>query len=79
MVGDAFLAEETAAVGRDEHVVFDADATEVLVFLDFVEVEEFSIRAVRAPEVNEVGDEIGVGRAFRKRQYPAAKYRLQTP
>ena len=61
VVGDAFFAEESAAVLRDEHVVFDADATEILVFLDFVEAEELGIRAFLAPEVNEGGDEVDTG------------------
>ena len=58
VVGDALFAEESAAVLRDEHVVFDADATEILVFLNFVEAEELCVRAFLAPEVNEGGDEI---------------------
>ena len=42
MVGDALLAQEAAAVGGDEDVVLDADATKVLVGLQLVEVQEFS-------------------------------------
>ena len=38
IVGDAVLAEEAAAVVGDEDVVLDADATEVLVGLQQVEV-----------------------------------------
>ena len=45
MVGDAFLAQEAAAVGGDEDVVLDADATKVLVSLQLVEVQEFGTMA----------------------------------
>ena len=58
MVGYALLAEEAAACGGDEHVVFDAHAAEILEFLDFVEAEELGIRALAPPKVDEVGDEV---------------------
>ena len=38
VVGDALATQETASVLGDQHIVLDADATEVLVGLKFVEV-----------------------------------------
>ena len=40
MVGYALVAEEPASVGCDEDIVLDADAAEVAVFVNSVEVEE---------------------------------------
>ena len=58
MVGDALRTEEAAAVGSDEQVVLNTDASEVLVGVEKVEVEELLAVALRAPEVDEVGDEV---------------------
>ena len=58
VVGNALFAQETATVGGDEHVVFDANAAKVLECFDFVEVQEFSIYAFLAPKVDEVGNEV---------------------
>ena len=43
---------------RDEHVVLYADAAEVLVFFDGVEVEEILVDALRAPQVDEIRYEV---------------------
>ena len=58
MVGDAALAEETAAVLGDEQVVLNADSTEVLVGLQLLVVEELLAMSLGPPLVNEGRNEI---------------------
>ena len=58
MIRDALLAEETAAVLRYQHVILNADASEVLVGLEFVEVQEFFAVSVGTPLVDELGNEV---------------------
>ena len=55
MIGHEFRAEETATVGRDEQIVFDADAAEILITLDGIEIQEVAVRAFGAPEIDEIG------------------------
>jgi hypothetical protein len=38
MIRDALLTEETTAILRNQHVILNADASEILVGLEFVEV-----------------------------------------
>ena len=56
VIGHEFRAEETATVGRDEQIVFDADAAEILITLDGIEIQEVAVRAFGAPEIDEVGE-----------------------
>ena len=58
MVWDALCAEETATVVGDENVVFDADAAEVLVGFQKVEIEEVLAMPTCAPLIDEGGDEV---------------------
>ena len=58
MIRHALGAEESATVGRDEQVVLDADATKIFIALDGVEIQEVAVRALGAPEVDQVGDEV---------------------
>ena len=57
-VWDSLFAEEAASVGRNEHVVFNSDASKILEFFDFIEIEKFRVCSFSAPEVDEVWDEI---------------------
>ena len=52
MVGDALLTKEAAAVFGDEDVVFDANAAEVLIGLQQVEVQELGTMSALAPVAN---------------------------
>ena len=61
MVGDPVLAEEAAAIFSDEHVVFNADAAEVLICFEFVEVYPFGAVARCAPVIDKRGDEVDAG------------------
>ena len=61
MVGDGVLAEDAAAVGGDEEVVFQTDAAEVLVGLQQVVVDELLVEAFGTPLVDEGGDEVDAG------------------
>ena len=58
MIGDAVGAEETATVLGDEHIVLDADTTEVFVGFQQVEVQELCTMSALAPVVDEGRDEI---------------------
>ena len=57
-IGDGFFAEETATVGSDEDIVFNAHAAEVAIFVHLVEVDELVVFAALSPVVDEVWDEI---------------------
>ena len=57
-VWDSLFAEEATSVGRNEHVVFNSDASKILEFFDFIEIEKFRVCSFFAPEVDEVWDEI---------------------
>ena len=58
MVRDALVAQEAATILGNQHVIFDADATKVLIGLQFVEVEEFFAMAAGLPLVDEGRDEV---------------------
>ena len=60
-IGDGFFAEETATVGSDEDIVFNAHAAEVTIFVNLVKTEEFGVNALTLPQVDEVGNEIDAG------------------
>ena len=53
MIGDALGAKEAATILRDEDIVLDTDATEVLIGLQLVEVEEFLAMSAGLPVVDE--------------------------
>ena len=55
------FAQEAASVGGDEDVVLDADASEVLVGLELVEVEELGAVSRAPPFVDEGRDEVDAG------------------
>ena len=48
-IGDGFFAEETATVGSDEDIVFNAHAAEVAIFVNLVKAEEFGVNALTLP------------------------------
>lgn len=58
VVGDAVFADEATTVMGDEHVVFYAYATEVLVGFELVVTQEVFAMAFGAPFVNEGGNEV---------------------
>jgi hypothetical protein len=58
MVGYAFGAHEATTVGSDEQIVFDANATKVLVLFQKVEVQELGTVFLITPQVDEVWDEV---------------------
>ena len=58
VVRHEFISKESATGFGDEHIIFDADASEVFELFDFVKVEELCVGAFFAPEVDEIGDEI---------------------
>ena len=58
MVRNAVLAEESATILCDEHIVFNTDTSEVLVGLELVEIEELSAMARSLPVVDEGRDKV---------------------
>ena len=58
VVGDAVFADEATTVMGDEHVVFYAYATEVLVGFELVVTQEVFAMAFGAPFVDEGGNEV---------------------
>src|SRR5574344_2736562 len=58
VIGNAFLPQESTSVGCDEYIIFDAYASEVLVRLEKVEVNEFLVDAFLSPFIDESGYEI---------------------
>ena len=61
MIGDALRAKESATLLRDENVILDADAAEVLIRLELVEVDELLAVSAGFPVVDERRDEIDAG------------------
>ena len=58
--GNGFAEYAASGVGNQD-VVFDANATEVLPFFEFVEVDEVLVGAFGMPFVNKGGDELAAG------------------
>ena len=61
VVGDALRAEETATVLRDQDIILDADAAEVLIGLELVEVQELLAMSAGLPVVDEGWNEVDAG------------------
>lgn len=58
MVGYTVLAEESATVFCDEHIILYAYASEIFIGLKFVEIKEFRAMSVGLPFVNESWNEV---------------------
>ena len=58
MVGYTVLAEESATVFCDEHIILYAYASEIFIGLEFVEIKEFRAMSVGLPFVNESWNEV---------------------
>ena len=58
MIRDTLRSEESATLLRDEDIVLDADATEVLIGLQLVEIQEFLAMPAGLPVVDEGRNEI---------------------
>ena len=61
MIRDALVAKEAATILRNQHVVLDADAAEVLVGLQQVEVQELLAMTLGTSLVDEGMNEIDAG------------------
>ena len=58
MIRDTALAEEAAAIGSNQDIIFDADAAEILIGLQLVEVKEVLTVSACFPIIDEGRDEI---------------------
>ena len=61
MVGYSVLSDKAATVFSDEHIVLNTDASEVLIGLEFVKVEELFAVSACLPVVDEGRNEIDAG------------------